>query len=52
MLTLTTDVLLATQFIFLLIFLQAHLIFEYEGLLLRLCLELCLCVKQAVGLTM
>lgn len=52
MLTVWTDVLLETLIIFLLIFLKAHLLFEYPGIWLpSLFLELCLCVKQAVGLT-
>lgn len=52
MLTSWTDVLLETLIIFLLIFLKAHLLFEYPGIWLpSLFLELCLCVKQAGGLT-
>lgn len=52
LLTLWTDVLVGTLIIFLPIFLKAHLLFEYPGIwLLSLFLELCLRVKQAVGLT-
>lgn len=52
LLTLSTDLLLETLIIFLLIFLKAHLLFEYPSILLpSLFLEPCLCVKQAVGLT-
>lgn len=52
LLTPSTDLLLETLIIFLPIFLKAHLLFEYPGILLpSLFLEPCLCVKQAVGLT-
>lgn len=51
-LTRRTDVLLETLIIFLPIFLKAHLLFGYPGIWLpSLFLELCLCVKQAGGLT-
>lgn len=51
-LTLWTDVLLETSIVFFLIFLKAHLLFEYPGIWLpSLFVALRLCVKQAVGLT-
>lgn len=47
-LTLWTDVLLDSLIVFLLIFLKAHLLFEYPDIWLpSLLLDLCLCGKQA-----